>query len=66
MVVTPKDKTRVLKHNVNLLLGKGQGCRILDVINTSSTKNEINKNKQKQTKKIIKKIYIYKYKYINK
>ena len=63
MVVTPKDKTRVLKHNVNLLLGKGQGCRILDVINTSSTKNEINKNKQK---KIIKKIYIYKYKYINK
>ena len=56
MVVTPKDKTRVLKHNVNLLLGKGQGCRILDVINTSSTKNEINKNKQK---KIIKKIYIY-------
>ena len=66
MVVTPKDKTRVLKHNVNLLLGKGQGCRILDVIiNTSSTKNEINKNKQKQTKKI-KKIYIYKYKYISK
>ena len=63
MVVTPKDKTRVLKHNVNLLLGKGQGCRILDVINTSPTKNEINKNKKK---KIIKKIYIYKYKYINK
>ena len=48
MVVTPKDKTRVLKHNVNLLLGKGQGCRILDVINTSPTKNEINKNKQKK------------------
>ena len=47
---------KVLKHTVNLLLTKGLGCTISDVMNTSFPKNKINKNKtNKQTK--IKKIY---------
>ena len=48
------------KHTVNLLLSKGQGRKIPDVINTSFPKNEItqsnnNKKKKKNVSKQINK-----------